>query len=141
MTVIGRTGLVTCAALTLWVWQASAQETWVDGHTAQVEFRRPTRVGPTLLAPGTYQLQHQVIDGQDYLAVHVASRSFVPGHHYLGAVIEEVARVPCRIIPTRAEQADTAVYTKRDAEDVAIVTRVAMRGEKGIHVITTLPPP
>lgn len=131
-----RMGLVTWALMALSVCPASAQDTWSDGHAATVEFRGPTRIGPTLLAPGIYQLQHQVVDGHDYLAVQVTSRSYVPGHHYFGAVVDEIARVPCRVIATRAEQSDSAVYVTTDAEGVATVSRFVIRGEKAIHVVT-----
>ena len=135
-----RTTLGIAAALVLLVPAAQAQSTWSDGQIATVEFRRDTRIGSTLLKPGTYQLQHQVVDGHDYLAVHVTSRSFVPGHHYFGAVIDELARVPCRIISTRTEQSDTAVYTKNDVDGTAMVMRLIFRGEKAIHIVTTEPP-
>ena len=134
---ISRIGLVTCAVVAVFVPFASAQETWSDGDTATVEFQRETRVGSTLLKPGVYQLHHQVIDGHDYLAVQVTSRSFVPGHHYFGAVVDEIVRVPCRIIATRAAQSDTAVYTHNDAEGVPTVIRMVIRGEKAIHLVTS----
>ena len=141
MRAISRMGLVAGAVLALLVPPlAAAQDTWSDGNTATVEFRRPTRIGSTLLTPGAYQVQHQVVDGRDYLAVHVTSRSYVPGHHYFGAVIEEIAQVPCRIIATRTEQSDTAVYTKNDADGTATVRRIIFRGEKAIHIVTTEPP-
>lgn len=63
----------------------------------------------------------------------------MPGHHYFGAVIDELARVPCRIIATRTEQSDTAVYTKNDVDGTATVMRLIFRGEKAIHIVTPEP--
>jgi len=134
---IFQASLITCVVFGLLMGHVSAQVTWSDGNAAIVEFPRTTQIGSTLLAPGAYQIQHQVIDGRDYLAVHVTSRSYVPGHHYFGAVVEEVARVSSRIISTPAEQPDTAVYIKNDADGTAVVTRVVIRGEKAIHIVST----
>lgn len=114
---------------------ADAQNAWVEGRAATVQLTRQTRVGATTLSPGYYQVQHQIVDGRDYLALQVVSRSFVPGHHSFGAVIDEVARVPCRLLTTGAEQSDTAVYTTAGPDGVPLVTRVVIRGEHGIFFV------
>ena len=64
---------------------------------------------------------------------------YVPGHHYADAVIDEVARVPCRAIVTQAAQPDTAVYTKTAADGVTTVMRIVFRGEKAMHIVTVQP--
>lgn len=132
-----RTTLGIAAALVLLASAAQAQSTWSDGRIATVEFRRDTRVASTVLTPGVYQFQHQVIDGRDSVAVYVTTRAYVPGHHYYGAVVDEIARVPCRVIAVQSEQLDTTVYTRPDAGGIATVVRIVFRGEKAMHIIAS----
>lgn len=137
-----RIGLVVFAVLVLAAPLAFAQDTVAIGKKGEVELRGEARIGTTILKPGHYQFQHQSIDGQHYLVVRVQStvRSS-GGTHYAGAAGDEVARVPCRLVPTPTDRkiAQTALYTKKETDGIVRITQINIRGEKEGHVIALEP--
>lgn len=137
-----RIGSLGFAVLALAASFAFAQDSVAIGKKGEVELTRETRVGSTALKPGHYRFQHRLVDGQHYLVVN--SRATVQGPertHYEGAVGEEVARVPCRLVstPTGKKFEATALHTKMEGDGVLSVTRIDIRGEKEGHVVTLEP--
>lgn len=135
-----RIGLVVFAVLAFIAPLAFAQDTVAIGKKGEVEFTRDTRVGSTVLKPGHYQFQHRMVDGQHYLVVRSQQtvKSRPGGPHYAGATGEEVARVPCRVIPRDKKQAVTALHLLNEVDGTK-VTRIDIRGEKEGHIITLEP--
>ena len=139
---VGQVGPSVFAILAIAAPLAFAQETVAVGKKGEVEFTTDARVGSTVLKPGHYQFQHQAVDGQHYLVVR--SRSTVKSprtRHYAGAVGDEVARVPCRLVDNlrAAKIRDTALHVKTEADGTRTVTRIDIRGEKEGHIVTLEP--
>ena len=139
---VSRTFIIAVAALVLIAPSAFGQTAVKVGKKGEVELSTDVRFGPSMLTPGHYQLQHQSVDGQHFLVVRPRTTVRTsPRTHYGGATGDEIARVPCRVVPTPAGKKtwETALYTKLDADGVRSFTRVDVRGETEGHVVTLEP--
>lgn len=112
------------------------------GKKGEVEFTSEARLGSATLKAGHYQFQHVLADGQHYLVVRERPVFHNPtGVRSPGGAGGEVARVPCRVVPTENGKTvtATALYTKKDADGVPRITRINIRGEHDGHVVALEP--
>ena len=120
-------------AMTLSLVAAPAQQPKDLGKKASIEFTEATRVGNTTLEPGHYAISHQMADGQHYLVFRKQTTEYsrTPGLHWAGATKEEVARVPCQILPATRRPYD-AVQTRADG-GIHRFNQIVFRGSSWGH--------
>lgn len=139
--IMTRTALVVLAALTLAAGLASAVGAVAIDEEDEIELTRQTHVGPTVLEPGRYRLQHEWIEGRHYLVVrsHTTHQGPLQGTPHAETTGHQIARIACRVVSTRMQQAGTGLATTVEPDGTSTLTEVRIRGERRVHVLVPRP--
>lgn len=137
-----RTGPLVVAALALLAAPAFPRDASGAGRTGVIELPDGGRLGSVTLKPGRYQVQHVIHDGQHFLVVRERTDTGgVIGRMPAGRNENEIARVPCRIVPSVVGNriSATALFLDEAADGLMRITAVHIKGEKDRHVVAIEP--
>lgn len=101
--------------------QDKQQGMMLVGKKGEMKFTSATRVGQTVLQPGTYMFQH-MIEGADHVVIFKKNG-------------DEMARVTCRLEPLDRKAKKTALYTHQGDAGEVILDALEVRGETVKHLI------
>ena len=136
-----RRGLLVAGILALFAPPAFARDASGAGKIGVIDLPDGGRIGSTALKPGRYQVQHVFHDGQHFLVVRERMDTGVIGSVPAGRNENEIARVPCRIVPSIVGNriSATALFLDEEADGLMRITAVHIKGEKNRHVVSIQP--
>lgn len=105
------------------------------GKRGEITLTQPTQVANQLLQPATYIVQHRD-SGTDHFVrfLKVEKVEDYSNERRAYTELDNAGEIKCRMEPTSTEVRETTAYIVT-ANGVSRITKVAIKGEKAVHVL------